>query len=165
MICVDTSPLIWGLRKEAEKDQQHMICRAEDLFEDLRRKSETVAIPSLVIWEACVRLPDSVRAPFWRSLVQDFVILDFDAVAALKAAEIQAGFIRTSNYSRSKFKVDCCIVASAVTAKCRVIYTEDSDIVRLAGSQSLKALPMPQSKTALVDGKVTIERPTGTPAD
>lgn len=51
LVCFDTQVLIWGVKREASENQEHMIARTQYLIEQCEEKKYKILIPSIVVGE------------------------------------------------------------------------------------------------------------------
>src|SRR5947209_20458618 len=89
-ICFDTSPLIWGVRKEAEPEQYHMIERTHLYIQHLTDSGFAIMVPSPVVAEYFVGATDT-QIHEAELLRRGFVIPAFDQTDAILAVKLQRG--------------------------------------------------------------------------
>jgi hypothetical protein len=49
IVCFDTQVVIWGIKKEAIPEQEHMIARATALIEKCQEDDTKIIIPSITV--------------------------------------------------------------------------------------------------------------------
>lgn len=140
IVCFDTHVLIWGVKKEANPEQECKIEQAEYLIQKLQTESTSVIVPSVVLAEILCGVDPSKQAGFASALYSQFRIVPFDAPASAWYAKIWHGLgtekrqqIREEEeITRKVLKADLMIVATAMARKAWCIYTEDQPLKRLA---------------------------------
>lgn len=152
IVCIDSMICVWGIKKEANKDQLHMIPRAEAFLEWLDASNKTIMIPAPVIMEILIPVDDPQRVErIYNVIEKNFIIGDLDALAGVKAGQIinENKELWEEHYKkegdeglRNKIKVDSQILAIAITSKADVLYTFDKRLINL-GSQYLRTEEMP----------------------
>ncbi len=148
MICFDTSPLIWGVRGQAEEGQEGMILRTQKFIRYLQKKKEKIAIPAPALAEYLVgsETAKKRKAELEEVFRRRFIIYPLDAPAAHKTAEIQemdlVRHLVKQGGDRDKLKVDAMIIAIAIMRHADCIISNDPDFQRLAYGQ-IKVEPVP----------------------
>ncbi len=164
MIAIDTQVLIWGFKKTATPNRQHMVAKAAELFRQVSEQRDKILIPSLVISEVLVKYSDDVRPVVLAELGKSFFIAPFDAPAAAIAAKLyadrstwKASRDATGN-SRQCIKVDISILATVAANSIPSFYVEDNrlfDLAKRYGSKTnvkVMRLPEPPAKqTSFLD--------------
>ena len=138
IVCFDTHVLIWGIKHEAHASQQAMIERANALIQQCADRKDSVLIPAVVVGEALCSAPPETQERMFQTFSEHFLIVPYDARAALVNARIwqeQAALrqeLREQQVWRQAIKVDIQIVAIAVANRCNVLYTEDGPLYEIA---------------------------------
>jgi len=126
--------------------------RVEHLIETLQRDKVKIIVPTPALAEALVRAQEG--APERLRLLgsnKHIRIAPFDQKAAVEYAAVQAGRIasgqRPLGTPRAKAKFDEQIIAIAAAENATVIYSDDADIKKGAGSRfrvvGIEELPLP----------------------
>jgi predicted nucleic acid-binding protein len=145
--------------------------RVEQLIDDLDSQRERIIIPAPVIAEFLVLAgKDGPQYLSEISLQASFYIQPFDEMAAIELAGMEL-LARGKGHKRTplphgvpwqKVKFDRQIVAIAKLHKVHTIYSTDQDVRDIAEDVGIKVvsvweLPLPQSKTPLLDDADSIE--------
>lgn len=162
MIAIDTQVMIWGFKRIASPDRQHMLAKAAELFSQASERKEGVLVPSLVLSEVLVKYGDADRPTVLAEIGKRFFIAPFDAraaaISALLFADKQtwsASRDATGN-SRQCIKVDLSILATVAANGLRSFYVEDGplfDLGKRFGAKLdliVKRLPDPQPKQSSI---------------
>jgi predicted nucleic acid-binding protein len=88
IVCFDTHVLIWGVKNEASSSQQAMIERAIALIQQCTDRKDVVLVPAVVVGEALCNVPAGMQESLFRTLSEQFLIVPYDARAALINARI-----------------------------------------------------------------------------
>lgn len=147
--CLDSSIIIWGIKKQASPGQEEMIARAESFFAKADEYNDDILIPTIVLAEILVPEITMVKARYLEILSKSFVIADFDTRAALKYAEIMYGRVSeikdlgdSNNIPRQKMKADHMIIATAIVNNANCIYSTDPGLRTFAkGYIDIRELP------------------------
>lgn len=142
------APLDPGSGKPVERCRD----RIEYLIDTLGKKKAKIIIPTPSLAEALVRA--QAEAPERLRILKSskhFKIVPFDERAAIEFAATQtnrrSSGTRSPSASRTKAKFDDQIVAIATVEGATEIYSDDEDIVKLAGSRikviGIADLPLP----------------------
>lgn len=138
IVCFDTHVLIWGVKNEASSSQPSMIERAIALIQQCTDRKDVVLVPAVVVGEALCNVPAVMQESLFRTLSEQFLIVPYDARAALINAriwqeqEIPRKELRAQQVARQAIKVDIQIAAIAVANGCSILYTEDGPLYELA---------------------------------
>ena len=157
-VCIDSHLIIWGIKKEASKGQEHMIEKAENFFKYMDSERIEIILPSIVV--AVILSPETAekRTEYLRVLTKSFRICDFDLLSAKKYAELlhvklpDIKEYRTNNSIRNdKMKFDYAIVATAIVNNASCIYSYDPHLSKFAnGIIEIKEIP-PIPKQSVID--------------
>lgn len=149
LICFDNHILIWGIKEQATKGQEDMIPMAKNFIDSLKDET-SVLIPSIVIAEYLMPIPQELHAMVINLFNKNFIIAPFDALAASKFALIwktnkptdEADGIIKNDITKAELKADSMIVAIAVARKAECIYSHDKWIKTFAkGFIDVKDIP------------------------
>ncbi|MDZ4769751.1 MAG: PIN domain-containing protein [Chloroflexota bacterium] len=143
IVCLDTQVLYWGIIGKATHGQEAVIPRARDFLVALAADHEThVIIPAIVLAELLAFVPEADQPDVLLRLQQDWLIVDFDARAALVFGQMRGNrFVQDqfesmradpAETSRRALIADCLIIASAIAHDAEVIYSDDRALLRLA---------------------------------
>lgn len=153
VVCIDSTILIWGVKKYASPGQENKIPQAVRFIEQLDESDTKILIPTPIITELLShKATESERDAVIVLLnTKNIIIKPFDIACALKCGELlQKTFTdkELRDYAieekivKAKIKYDSMIAATAIVNKCDCIYAEDGDIERYAGGQ-IRVLKMP----------------------
>ena len=156
--CIDSSVIIWGIKKQASTGQEDMIARAENFFEKADKFNDEIIVPSIVLAEILAPEPVEARVRYLEIISKHFIVVDFESRAALKYAELMHGrfpdikkLSEENNISRQKMKADHMIVAVAIVNNANCIYSTDSGL-RTFGKEFIDIRELPPLKQNTLDG-------------
>jgi predicted nucleic acid-binding protein len=136
LVCIDTHVLIWGIKKEAASSQRVMIERTTNFLQWLQNEHQTIIVPSPVLAEFLMRIPQNEHVKITRELQSRFIVPSYDAVAASMHAHIwqtnKNNGMPSVNTGRERMKTDSMIVAIAVANKAKIMYSEDLGLQKFA---------------------------------
>lgn len=153
MIAIDTQVLIWGFKRLATPNREHMLARAAELFRQASERKDGILVPSLVLSEVLVKYSDADRPAVLAEIGKRFFIAPFDARAAAIAAKLYAdnqtwiaSRAATGN-TRQCIKVDLSILATVAANNIRNFYVEDGPLFdlgkRYGGRLDVLVKPLP----------------------
>ena len=158
-MCLDSQVIIWGIKKQAKSDQTNMIAIADTFIKHLSQNGYEIIIPSPVLSELMVRMPLDKHAAFVDYMQSSFMIASFDALAAMKCAEMMAAYKtdeelkqyreenRTTN---ATVKYDHQIAAIACVWNCEYVCSYDRNLKNFAkGFIEVREMPDMGSQTNL----------------
>jgi predicted nucleic acid-binding protein len=150
MIAIDTQVMIWGFKRTATPNRQHMLAKAAELFRQISEQRDRILIPSLVVSEALVKYSDADRAAVLAAIGKRFFIAPFDARATTIAARLyadeatwKASRAAVGN-TRQCIKVDISILATVAAFNIHTFYVEDDPLFDLAKRYASKTNVMPK---------------------
>ncbi len=138
MIAVDSQVFIWGIKKTATENREHMIARAEQMISDAAKAHEIIMVPSLVLSECLVQYAPDARIAAAIEIEAAFFVPAFDVRAAILAAEFFAqkeawNKARSeSGSTKARIKVDISILATVEAQRPERFYVEDNELYILA---------------------------------
>lgn len=156
-IAVDAQILIWGVKKQATENRKHMIERASHFFEKCKSDRQQVFIPAQSLAEFLVGLSFQQQQQAISAISRSFVVVPFDAKAAMIAAELQQDWsgikqiMAEHGVVKQHIKADINVLASAIAAGATHLYSEDGQMSSLArGKIIISKLPeVPKQQTEL----------------
>lgn len=148
-ICIDTQIVIWGVQRKAEPPCDSMVLKAETFLRQLDASGERIIIPTPVIWEYLIGVPEPHHEATLAVFSKRFRVCPFDAKAARTAAELWRtveGDLTPEEVKRlggrNRLKVDCQIVAVALDHDAEAIYSYDHGMPKFAdGRIAVRPLP------------------------
>ena len=162
VVCLDSQVIIWGIKRQAEHDQSDMIAIATDFIKHLSDEEYEVIVPSPVLSELMVRMPLDKHAAFVDYMQSNFMIAPFDALAAVKCAEMMAAYrsdeelkqYREENkITNATIKYDYQIAAIACVGNCECIYSYDKGLKNFAsGHIEVRQIPRSLGSQASIFG-------------
>ena len=137
--CFDTQVLIWGIKEDCTTGQEDMIPRTKHFIESIGEDT-VVLIPTIVLAEFLMRIPQDQHAMVINLCNKSFNIAPFDPLCASKYSTIwntnkptgDSKKILANGATRAELKADSLIVATAVTKKAECIYSRDNGIKNFA---------------------------------
>lgn len=152
-ILIDSMIVSWGVRGEANPEQQHLIGWTQRFLQQCETDRTRVFIPAPVVAESLLRVPLAEHAHVTATFARHFRVLPFDLAAAREFARIWAEReprIRAEDLrggiepKKGIYRFDCQIVAIAVSRNVECIYSHDGDVRRFAGSEiNVREIPEP----------------------
>ena len=132
-VCFDTNFMIWGIRRTASPGQEYCIDRARYVIERCQENGDKIIVPSIVLGELMVPIPDRDRGDFVRFMTAEgFIVMPFDSVAAVHFARMWASRPANTGFSRNEMKADFMIAGIALASGCQKIYSNDAGLVQFA---------------------------------
>ncbi|MBL8132991.1 MAG: PIN domain-containing protein [Anaerolineae bacterium] len=143
IVCLDTQVLYWGIIGKASRGQDDLIPRARDFLVGLAADDNIhVIIPAVVVGELLAFVPEAEQANVLMRLQQDWLVVDFDARAALIFGQMRANrFVQEQfkalrgdgpDLNRRALIADCLIIATAIAHDAEVLYSDDRALIKLA---------------------------------
>ncbi len=157
MICLDTTPLIWGMQVDEHADEYKRTCmeRTKAYLDVLAKARTMIMLPTPVVMEYLTGIPESAHVETLRQLRTFFQIYPFDELASLIAAgmaisptykRVVADVSGQTTYTRETIrqfvKVDAMIIAIAIARGAECIISADPHLQALA-SERIPVIPVP----------------------
>lgn len=121
--------------------------RVEHLINELQKEGAKIIIPTPALAEVLVKATNAPKMLSHLTTSKHFKVASFDEKAAVEFSLMQSSRTTKPTSSRTKAKFDDQIVAIARVECASVIYSDDEDIAKLAGSNvrvvGMSALPTP----------------------
>lgn len=140
--CLDTMILVWGVRRECTPGQEDRLQAADALFEQFENDGTRLLIPAPVLSEYLVRVPRSQWEDVLSVFKAEYIIGTYDAKAAMIAAELHTRRVETLKPEeiadlggRRELKVDCQVVAVAMSNGADVLYSDDKGVKHIADNR------------------------------
>ncbi len=151
---IDTQILIFALRtKFKDDDQKQLAARSRELLKMLHDTSTPIVLSLISVGEYLVGVEERRRAMVGQELVERFRIAPYNLRAAVVAAGLVPEAKKLVDGDRQLLMADCKIVGSIVTYPCKVFYTHDAKLRKLAEPVlNVHGLP-PQLSLDLGDAK------------
>lgn len=141
-VCLDTNVLIWGIKRQAEQGQEHMIERASRFIHHLDKRGVRCTVPSVVIAELLMPLPVSEHRSFVALVSENFIVPSFNTITASFFAKVWQNKKGQIQIPRQEMKFDAMVVATALSVGATCIYSNDPHIVSIAqGHIDCKDIP------------------------
>ena len=145
VVCLDTHIVQWGVLKRASNpDQQHLVDRSTALIKLIEKNKDRVILPAIVVGELLVPIPPEEQGEVLMRLREDWMIVDYDGLAALQFAQMRHGRptvealreLQKTNPSatRNELIADTMIAATALVHKATKIYTNDRRFKNSSGN-------------------------------
>ncbi len=148
---LDSHIFFWGIREQAEKNQEDMIPRTKDFIQNCYRNGDQLIFPSIVLGEILTAIEPKDYSMVHNLISQSFVIPPFDSVCAQIFARLwrerkDSGLIKelmdNKGAKRQELKADCMIVAICLANKVDAIYSHDNYLKKFANG-SIQVLHIP----------------------
>jgi predicted nucleic acid-binding protein len=139
-ICFDTTPLIWGVRGESDRGQEHQIENTKRYIKFLKDTSKQIIIPAPVLSEYLIGASDT-EVHELEVLKRGFQIASLDVASAQLAAQLQRGdkiraIQEEFGLERQCIKADALIIAIAIVSRAsRIITHNERHFKTLAGNR------------------------------
>ncbi|MGH2486617.1 MAG: type II toxin-antitoxin system VapC family toxin [Ktedonobacterales bacterium] len=151
MIAADTNVLIDARQGRTDPALADRVTRARSLVNEASKANIEIVLPSIVVSEYLAWFDDAARPAQRSALEANFKIMPFDLNAAELAAAIDkrhraAGTARLAGVSRACLRVDVMILATAIAAGAKALYTSDERVAyyaTFASGSSIKIEPLP----------------------
>ncbi len=158
--CIDSNTFIWGIKRKADPGQEHMIPRAEYLFQWLDENKHHALLPTVVLAEVLAPEPLEKYPVLMERIQKSFMVVDFDIRAAARYGQLfmnRIDFVKEvakeHNTTNQKMKIDHLIIASALLHGASCIYSTDGGL-KAFGQKfiDIKDLPsLPAKRATLFD--------------
>lgn len=148
MIAVDNMILAWGVRGSATKGQEALIERSRRYLARIGEEGKVLAVPTPFL----VGLPSELHLRVLSALRKRFVMLDLDANAAARAAEVMSKNLQRVRAEhgtatpglRQSLKTDALILGVCLSKGIRRVISEDAALRAMAeGFPGLEVLSIP----------------------
>lgn len=77
VICIDTHILIWGVKRQAEPNQQQLIERAEHFLEKCKSDGTRIILPSLVLGEVLAGTLPADTGALAKAIEKRFMVVPY----------------------------------------------------------------------------------------
>jgi len=152
--CIDSNTFIWGIKKKADPGQEHMIERAEYLFEWIDTNKYTIMIPTVVLAEVLAPEPLEKYPVIMEAISRNCMIADFDIRAASKYGVLFMSKIeevkklaKKHKIDSQKMKIDHLIIACALVHNAGCIYSTDAGLKAFGQTHiDIRDLPLMPAK-------------------
>ncbi len=141
-VCFDTTPLIWGIREDSSREDEHMIERAKKYVGYLESHRYSIMVPVPVVSEYLVGATETQ----WREaelLRRGYEIPVLDLPSAMLAAQLQRGGLVDAIHdefgtSKQSIRIDAFIIAIAIrNGASRIVTANVREFTTLARGQIL----------------------------
>ncbi|ANV90787.1 type II toxin-antitoxin system VapC family toxin [Picosynechococcus sp. PCC 8807] len=136
IVCLDTNVISWGFKKTATPGQEEMLVKAEALLKDCKLKNIKILIPSLVMGESMAPLEPKDYPKYTQIFSKKAMVAQFDVRASIMYARLwhaRKAACKAINMQKCRMKIDMMILATAIVNNADCVYTEDNDMVTVAG--------------------------------
>ena len=141
IVCVDTHILVWSILEQGTDDGQ-LLEHAAGFMLWLEERDSKVIIPTIVLGEMLVAVPDEDRPAVLAQFNKDWMIVDYDLRAASIFAQMRRDHIRNKRFkdlrklnpdvTRKELGADVMIIATARSYGADIIYSHDQNLLALA---------------------------------
>lgn len=159
IVCLDNHILIWGIEQKARDNQKEMIPKAKSLIDSLSERDIKAIIPTVVLSEFLMPIPAQEVGNYINIIQQHLMIVPYDTMAAMLFAKIWQAknpkvveeLRREEGIGKNHLKIDCMIVATAITRKADCIYSYDRGLQKFAeGYIDVREIPDFPSQQSLI---------------
>lgn len=152
---IDTSAAVYVLQNAPEASNDEMVLRARAFLAHCEATKTLLRLPSIVVSELLVVVPEEERPEYLSDLSRRFIIDSFDAGAALHAARIHSRWLEKVKKGSAKkveptqcTKADSMILGTAKEHKYDSLLVVDGDFRTLSEGkiaiQNLTEIEIPQ---------------------
>lgn len=143
-ILLDSMIMSWGIRGEANPEQQHLIGWTQKFLQQCEADEDRIFIPAPVVGESLLRVPPEEHEEVVATFARNFCVLPFDLATAREFARL---WIKREPHLREEdlrggiapkkgiYRFDCQIVAIAISRNLDCIYFHDADGGRFAAGE------------------------------
>jgi predicted nucleic acid-binding protein len=135
-VCFDTDFLISAIHAPSHENADQIL-RAQYAIIDCQDRNDRILVPTLVLGELLVQIPEQAHDGFLRQMERDFILTPFDARSAAAFARMwrsRPQGLLAEGLTRIHLKADYLIAAVAVANGCRCIYSSDKGMKAFAFS-------------------------------
>ena len=153
MDAIDTSILIWGVKRQSPPDRPDIVDRCIALLDMLKSKHSVIMVPSIVVAEYLADFPPDKQEEQRRIFGRHFFVALFDAGAAAIVGQIYSKknmqeAQSTGNACRQCVKADLNIIATTITHHASRIYTDNTKHFKILACgriivEGIPPLPLP----------------------
>lgn len=147
------------MEQKARDNQKEMIPRAKYLIDNLSKNDIQAIVPTIVLSEFLMPIPTQEVAKYIDIIQRHLMIVPYDAIAAMLFAKIWQAknpkvieeLRREEGIGKNHLKIDCMIVATAITRKADCIYSYDRGLQKFAeGYIEVREIPNFPSQQSLI---------------
>lgn len=142
IVCIDTQILSFGLVKTPPKGNEHLVDAAVNFLNWVDEQGFTVILPTIVIGELLIPIPNELHVEILRQLTKDWRIVEFDLASAQQFAIMRRQHIIKNKLhhmtdpnkpgaTRAALKADVMIIATAIASNANLIYSHNDDMLKL----------------------------------
>lgn len=135
LACIDSNILSLVIQVRNRSQQPELVMRARRLFSELSSKNATILLPALVVAEFVSGLSNQKYQQVIEVLAErSFRIIpfDYDAIGHFHQINATLPLVGATAKERRPMKLDRLIVASAVSARADIFYSNDEDCLKMA---------------------------------
>ncbi len=163
LVAIDTMVCIWGIKKEADRD--NMISRCGHLLDYHQKRGDLIMIPAPVLGEMLAPVPLEKRAELSNLVANNFRVFAYDILATESFAEMMYQYLTDKSpesltayriearVPRQKVKVDYMIAAIAHAQKAECLYTDDEELRKFA-DKFIEVRSVPMRPPIISDKKI-----------
>ena len=142
VVCVDTQIIYWAITGKASRGAEELTKPARDFMKWLDAQRHHIIIPSIVVGEMLVPIPDDEVGEVLARFNQDWMIVDYDLRAARVFSRMRRDFIANKRFddirqlspdtTRKELNADSMIIATAISNGADIIYSHNKDLRSVA---------------------------------
>lgn len=159
LICLDTNVVIWGILKECRNGEEIKLERAKSLIAQLAQSKDNILLPSIVVAETLAGVDNNYVNDANDFFHKHFMVIPFDMAAAKHYARLlqtkRPHFYNPQkkmwDIPRREYNADCAIVATAISRKVDIIYSEDAHLTKIALGEPISVKTLPPVPPALLN--------------
>jgi predicted nucleic acid-binding protein len=142
IVCIDTQILYWAIVKNSKSSDQHFIKLAADFMKWLDDQDHDVLIPTIVVGEMLIPVPEDLRSKVLMQFRENWMIVDYDLRAASIFAKLRSDQLTKQRFkalqelhpplTRKELLADLMIIATAIANDAAILYSHDKPLRSMA---------------------------------
>lgn len=142
IVCVDTQILYWSIVKKASRGAENLMPLASDFMKWLETKEHTLIIPSIIVGEMLIPIPEDEKMSVLKQFSEDWIIVEYDLKAATIYAKLRCEHIVKNrlhdirklhpDVTKKELVADLMIISTAIANDAEIIYSHNEDLRNMA---------------------------------
>jgi predicted nucleic acid-binding protein len=142
IVCVDTNILCWAVLEIIPSQNEHLVPLAKKFMQWLIHEKHEIILPTVIIGELLLPLPEDRHPAVLASLTNQFMIAEYNLRAAQLFAQIRRSAETVNKFrnrstldpqlTRRELIADAMIVATAMAHRANILYTHDKGLLNIA---------------------------------
>lgn len=142
IVCIDTQVLYWAVVQRAPNGRDDLVRMSIDFMEWIQKQKADVIIPTIVVGEMLVPIPEDEHIKVMTTFNRDWMIVEYDLRSAREFARLRQNQLIKERFkdireihpdvTRKELVADAMIIATAIAHGAEVIYSHNRDLRSLA---------------------------------